>query len=188
MSIAQVEHAISQSMDTFNEFGDWLRGRKNAIRSSLVDPILWALGWNTWAPWECLPDFGPVKRRPVDYVLLDPNGRYAVLVKVNAKPARRWSDRDQFQRSLRGITTGIGILTYGSEWEIYNLGLRMRKFEDKQIERLLLDPERPDDYAHAAVTLHSWMSKSLWWGANHQTRIQPHDRSATVGARQRHDG
>ena len=39
-------------MATSHEHGQWLAGNATAVRYALVDPILWALGWSTWLPWE----------------------------------------------------------------------------------------------------------------------------------------
>ena len=59
MSVENVERAILDTIQTTADFPWWLAQHKNAARCALVDPVLWALGWNTALPSQCRPDFPP---------------------------------------------------------------------------------------------------------------------------------
>ena len=52
MSTADVEEALREIMETVDQSGHLLAEYKAGIRYAIVDPILWALGWSTWLPWE----------------------------------------------------------------------------------------------------------------------------------------
>ena len=71
MSVNDVKEAVLQISHTADRFGRWLERNNLAMRYAVVDPILWALGWRTWLPQECRPDFQLGNRGRVDYALLD---------------------------------------------------------------------------------------------------------------------
>ena len=160
MSVAEVESAVQGVMRTAREHGPWLAGNQLAVRYALVDPVLHALGWNTWSPSQCLPNFDLGHRGRADYALFDPHGRIAVLALVGTMPARRRAGRVRLMAQVRGMSSGIAVLTYGTVWEIYDLRLRGRSFADKLVESLYLDLYAPNE---AALALHQWLSQDLWW-------------------------
>ena len=163
MSAADVERAVHLVMANGQEHGRWLAGNETAVRYALVDPILWALGWSTWSPLQCRPDFKLGQPRTVDYALFDPDGNVAVLVVVGTIPARRRSDRQRLMAQARGMNRGVGVLTYGTRWEIYDLNLRGGRFSDKLLESLSLGGDMPDDPEEVAHALHYWLRQDLWW-------------------------
>ena len=57
MSAADVVEALREIMETVDQAGHRLPEHRAGIRYAIVDPILWALGWSTWLPWECQPDY-----------------------------------------------------------------------------------------------------------------------------------
>ena len=65
----------------------------------------------------------------------------------------------------RGMNRGVAVLTYGTQWEIYDLYLRAMRFADKLVERLSLGWEGPDDPEEVARALQSWLRQDLWWNA-----------------------
>ena len=71
MSAADVEAAVRQFMGTLDQSGHLFRRDKAGIRYAIVHPILWALGWSTWLPWEYQPDYNLGRRGRVDYALFD---------------------------------------------------------------------------------------------------------------------
>ena len=90
MSAADVEEALREIMETVDQAGHLLAEHSAGIRYAIVDPILWAMGWSTWLPWECQPDHDLGRRGQVDYAFFDGNGNLAVLIEVqNARPRRR---------------------------------------------------------------------------------------------------
>ncbi len=52
MSAADVEEALREIMETVDQAGHLLAEHSAGIRYAIFDPILWALGWSTWLPWE----------------------------------------------------------------------------------------------------------------------------------------
>ncbi len=163
MSIADVESAVRLVMANAQVHGRWLADDEIAVRYALVDPILWALGWSTWSPLQCLPNFGQGQRGAADYALFDPDGDIAVLIMVGTEPSRRRSDRQRLMARARGMNRGMAVLTYGTRWEIYDLHLRPMRFTDKLVERLSLGWEAPDDPEEVARALHYWLRQDLWW-------------------------
>ncbi len=163
MSVADVERAVQLVTANAQEHGQWLAGNETAVRYALVDPILWALGWSTWSPLQCQPNFNLGQRGPIDYALFDPDGNIAILVMVGTMPARRRSDRQRLMARARGMTRGVAVLTYGTQWEIYDLHLRVVRFSDKLVDTLFLGWEIPDEPEEVAQTLHHWLRQDLWW-------------------------
>ena len=93
MSAADVEAAVRQFMGTVDQSGHLFRRDKAGIRYAIVHPILWALGWSTWLPWEYQPDYNLGRRGRVDYALFDGNGNLAVLIEVHDARPRLRRDR-----------------------------------------------------------------------------------------------
>ena len=166
MSVTDVERAVRLVMANAQEHGRWLAGNEAAMHYALVDPILWALGWSTWSPLQCLPRFDLGQRRLADYALFDPDGNVAVLVVIGTEPARRHSDRQRLMARLRGMNHGVAVLTYGTRWEIYDLHLRGLRFSDKLVETLFLDWDMPDEPEEIAQALHHWLRQDLCWNGS----------------------
>ena len=154
MVVASAEKTLREATGTVEEFADWLNGYPTAVRYAVVDPLMWAPGWRTHQPAECFPDFRLGRHGQVDYALFDREGDIAVLIDVGATYARRLHDRNLSADRLRGMTGGMAVLTYGWRWEIYDLSPRSRRFDDKRVEELTLDPEPPERLERVARALH----------------------------------
>ena len=163
MSVEGVQQTVIEAIGIADEFGDCLRDNEAAARHATVEPILWALGWSTWLPWECLPEFKLGNRGRVDYALFDPEGDIAILMEARALPGRRSCDRIRLARLARGFTRGVAVLTYGSRWEIYDLSRRSLRFADRRVASVVVGPDTPDAPARCAQSLYQWMRKDLWW-------------------------
>ena len=146
-------------MLTAEEFPFWLGQHKNAVKCAVVDPILWALGWKTWLPQECLPDCPTGNRGHADYVLLDQTEQIAVVMLVQPSGLRRRDARTRLWRLVRGMTHGVGLLIFGSVWEIYDLTIRSRNPTGKFVEELSLGADFPDEVETIASVLSQWVSK-----------------------------
>ena len=162
MSAADVEGALREIMETVDQSGHLLAEHKAGIRNAIVDPILWALDWSTWLPWECQPDYDLGRRRKVDYALFDGNGDIAVLIVVKHSMSRRRNDRIRLWQYTRGMTRGVGVLTYGFYWEVYHLSVKTRNIGHKRVVGLALDPAEPDGFQRVADALHHWLDRSNW--------------------------
>ena len=162
MSVADVEQAVLEVMETVGTAGHALRPHGTGIWYAIVDPILWALGWYTWLPSECQPDFDLRRRGNVDYALFDSNGAIAVLIVVKHSRTRRRNDRIRLWQYTHGITRGIAVLTYGLYWEIYDLSITARNIDGKRVAAFTLDPAAPDGFPDVADALHHWIDRSNW--------------------------
>ena len=163
MSAQDVENAIRDVMQRADEAGDLVERNVMTLRYAFIDPILQSLGWSISMPWECQPNFELANRGPVDYALFDRLGYPAVLIEVGTTPARRQRDRVRLWRLVRGMTHGVAVLTSGWHWEIYDLSVRARDFDQRRVQRLVLDPKDDDSPQVVAEGLHRWMAKERWW-------------------------
>ena len=134
-----------------------------ALRYAMIDPILRALGWNTALPWECRPNARAGRLGSMDYVLYNRGGSPAVLIEVERRASRRREHRARLWRQTRGMTGCLAVLTYGWEWEVYDLSIPVREFAKKRVDRLILDPQGEDSPAIFARGLYHWLSRDLWW-------------------------
>lgn len=131
MSVENVERAILDTVQTTADFPWWLGQHKNAARCALVDPVLWALGWNTALPSQCRPDFPLAGGRKADYALFDRDGRLAaglLSLLIGRSLSRRDSDRARLRDTVRGIKGGVAVLACVLHWELYDLSRRVRPF------------------------------------------------------------
>ena len=163
MSVDEIENAVHQVVQAMRLGGSQVGDDEIAMRYAIIDPILRGLGWNTALPWECQPNASLGRLGPLDYVLYDQDGSPAVLIEVELRVSRRRQDRTRLWRQTRGLTGCLAVLTYGWEWEIYDLSIPAREFTRKWVERLVLDPRAGDDPEIFARGLHQWLSKDLWW-------------------------
>ena len=163
MSVEDVRQAVIESIGIADEFENWFRDHEATARHAVVDPVLWALGWSTWLPWECLPEFKLDNRGRADYALFGPDGKIAILIEAGTWPGRRNRDRIRLERLARGLRHGVAVLTYGSRWEIYDLSVHALRFGDKRVASVAIHPDAPDAPERCAQTLHRWLRKDLWW-------------------------
>ena len=101
-SVENVERDILDAVQASADFPWWLGQHKNAARCALVDPILWALGWNTALPSQCRPDFPLIGGRKADHARLDSDARLAAGLLIGRSPSRRSSDRARLRDTVRG--------------------------------------------------------------------------------------
>lgn len=163
MSVAEIENAVHQVLRAVRPNGFHVEDDEIALRYAVIDPMLRGLGWNTSLPWECRPNARVGRWDPLDYVLYDRDGVPAVLIEVETRASRRQQDRTRLWRQTRGMTDCLAVLTYGWEWEIYDLSIWAREFTHKRVDRLVLDPRREDSPAIFARGLHHWLARDLWW-------------------------
>ena len=168
MSIRDVEQVILGLRAARDEWdkahlGYW---REVDTRYTFVDPMLRALGWDVSDPKECYPEYSR-GNRVVDYALfrsadMGRIGRYLVApdVIIEAKKLRTYLD--QWVHKLRDyaavaprMSSGIGVLTNGGQWWIYNLALR-DEFPKKLVGRIDVLDDEPSAAAHV---LDHWLGR-----------------------------
>lgn len=160
---AAVENTVRHVMEATHEIASRPSRSEPAIRYAMIDPILWSLGWRTWLPWECGPELTLGRRGRVDYALFDDQGDIAVYINVQSSYTRRRYGRIKLRECVRGATYGVGVLIYGSSWEIYDLSRRTRLFDNKHVTTLKVRFEAGDEPGHVATVLAQWIAKARWW-------------------------
>ena len=163
MRLNDVEDAIRNVLRSAEVFGAGLARREALVRSAMVEPILWSLGWRTWLPWECRPDFTLGRPGSPDYVLFNRDGEVVVTMLIRPIPPRLEQDRARLRERTRTMTQGIAVLTYGWTWEVYDLEVRTLSFLDRRVERLELDGDAPNNAERVAEALYRWLGKDRWW-------------------------
>ncbi len=160
---AAVESTVRQVMEATHQITRRPSRSEAAIKYAMIDPILWDLGWRTWLPWECGPEHALGRRGRVDYALFDDQGDIAVYINVQSSYTRRRYGRIRLRECVRGATYGVGVLVYGSSWEIYDLSRGTRLFDNKHVATLKIIAEIGDEPAYAANILSQWICKARWW-------------------------
>ena len=82
---------------------------------------------------------------------------------VETTTARRRDHRFRLWQRIRGIIHGVAVLTYGWQWEIYDLSIRARSLDQKLVARLVLDPGANDSPQIVAHGLNRWIARDQWW-------------------------
>ena len=163
MSVDKIENAVHQVLQAMQRRGSQVEDDELALRYAMIDPILRGLGWDTAQPWECQPNGRVGRSEPLDYVLYDHAGSPAVLIEVETRTSRRREHRTRLRRQTRGMAGCLAVLTYGCEWEIYDIDIRGREFTHKRVDRLVLDPQGEGSPTIFARGLYHWLSRDLWW-------------------------
>ena len=159
---AAVESTVRQVMEATHQITSRPSRSEAAIKYAMIDPILWDLGWRTWLPWECGPEHALGRRGRVDYALFDDQGDIAVYINVQSSYTRRRYGRIRLRECVRGATYGVGVLVYGSSWEIYDLSRGTRLFDNKHVATLKIIAEIGDAPAYVASVLSQWICKARW--------------------------
>ena len=167
--IAGVARTVRQVMEAACDITHRPTRSETAMRYAIIDPILWSLGWRTWLPWECGPEFRLGRRGRVDYALFDDQGEIAVYINLQSSYTRRRYGRNRLRECVRGATSGVGILIYGSSWEIYDLSRRTRLFDDKYVATLTIGLDGGAEPDYVAGVLAQWIGKAQWWPEDDET-------------------
>ena len=167
MSTAEVERAIITAQKHVAEFQPnpprggvqttaSVNNHETSTRYIVIDPILWALGWELSNPTECVVEYAVARRgnypaTRVDYVLKDAAGEPAIVIEAKRIDVESDDEQalEQMERYLQDIPTAIvAVVTNGQYWNIakregngwkpessYPLGLHYEK-TDQNAQRL----------------------------------------------------
>lgn len=162
-SRAAVESRITDiraMLDGVEDAEQVVRERETCTRYAIIDPILWALGWETWNPSEVRVEYQRKRNSydRVDYALLGQDGDPVVLIEAKTwgKPLDGWVR--QIGNYARGLGEGVACITDGWGWEIYDLSLR-GAFRRKRVASADILAGRG---VMAAATLNKWLRKARW--------------------------
>ena len=159
MALKDVEEAVLHGREMIAEYYDLVSRHETSTRYAIIDPILWALGWKTWDPGECEVEYERGQQGRVDYALFNREAKVVILVEAK----RLDKDSSAFERQLskysRGIQNGVGVLTDGEIWHLYDLSKKGR-FGSKYIESVDIVDQAA---RQAAQKLNSLLSRRKWW-------------------------
>lgn len=169
MGIVDVEKAVLGVGQALGWYERWVNAPGVTVERLAVDPLLCALDWSTWLPWECQSDPSAGTGYESDWTLFDRDGAVAALVAFNRQRRRRGYDRLVLARKARRAHAMVAVLTSSWLWEMYDFEMRNRRFNDRLALRFMLSAETADDAPEVAEALHRWLSKECWWWGERST-------------------
>ena len=154
-----VENAVLHGKKMIDDHYHLVSKHETCTRYAIIDPILWALGWETWKPIECEVEYQRGQQGRVDYALFDRGEKAVILVEAKRLDKDSAEFEGQLAKYSLGIREGVGVLTDGEIWHLYDLRKRGR-FEDKYVYSI----DIADDAApQCALRLNRWLRKERWW-------------------------
>jgi hypothetical protein len=166
-TILQVRLVVSEWDDA--EFTYWL---EEHTRYAVIDPIIQGLGWHTWDPTECHPEYWRYSaddQGRADYALFGKpdlvaigNGAMPPDIIIESKSLRKKLDDgvEQLRRYVEGrprmLPGGCGVLTNGEEWWLYEVN-SSRKISAMRVTKINI---LVDDPKTAAESLDERLSRS----------------------------
>lgn len=145
MPLDDLTGVIETLQQRIRQHGPTLRENETRTRTSLIDPLLQALGWDTADPALVTPEYAVGNSR-ADYALLDAGGKPAALVEAKRLGESLESHRMQMVNYANMSGIPYAGLTDGNHWELYEV------FAQKPIEeRRLLQVSIADSPAHRSA-------------------------------------
>jgi hypothetical protein len=136
-----MEELISQLKDRFSSAQ---YRNEQAIRETVVLPILQALGWKIWDPTSVVREHALGTRR-VDYALTSTPPQMQIFIEVKAPGESVGADRQLFEYAFHeGIP--FAILTDGREWNFF-LPAEQGNYDDRRVQKLDIMERSPSDAA-----------------------------------------
>lgn len=182
MTIANVGEAIRQvrkQLDKYPPEPDMFGYvyRELATRYLLIDPAVRGLDWDMGDFWQCAVEWPMPKDQwseKADYVLFNrPERGNRPVVVIEAKKCGtdlgKWEA--QLQRYVSDLNSGMGVLTDGVIWHLYNLRKR-GEFASKRVVTVNIregticgenGTSRKARIREMAQTLNAWLDKDRWW-------------------------
>ena len=120
-----------------------LQANEIRTRTSLIDPLLNALGWDVADPGLVTAEYD-VNGKRADYALLDADGGPVVFLEAKKLGERLSNHRSQVTSYVNELGIRYPALTNGSEWEVYDNSKYLRPIEERSILNVSLtrDPAR----------------------------------------------
>lgn len=117
---------------------------ERAVSTSIVVPILRALGWDDSDPEQVLPEHATGRGR-VDYALRCPPRPPVAFIEVKGVGRSTDADRQLFEYAFHeGVP--LAILTDGREWSFY-LPAEQGSYEDRRVYQLVFGERGPGEIA-----------------------------------------
>jgi hypothetical protein len=178
MTISKLENAIRRvrtQLEHYPPTGDAYGHMYSelATRYLLIDPIIWALDWDMndfdqlAVEWAMPP--GQYVRK-ADYVLFNRTARPVIVIEAKYHGRNLINHEAQLEGYTEPLRSGLGVLTDGIIWRIYNLRKRGeihdRHVVTVDVGRRTISGETNDDTASVrelARCLNKWLDKDKWW-------------------------
>ncbi len=178
MTIANLEQAVSRVRKQLADYPPTREYYNHmyselATRYLLIDPVVQALDWDLhdfdYAAVEWAMPPGQYVRK-ADYVLFNRRERPVIVIEAKYRGRNLVNHESQLEGYTCQMLSGIGVLTDGMEWRLYNLR-RRGDFSAKLIgiahivngnitER---GNERSATIRELAQYLNEWLDKDRWW-------------------------
>lgn len=159
MAIRDVEEAIKHGISMMDNYADLVSSHETCTRYTIIDPILWALGWKTHDPAECEVEYQRGNQGRVDYALFNRDAEIVILIEAKRLDKNSANFERQLAKYVRGMSDGVGVLTDGELWHLYDLSKRGR-FESKFVDTVDI---YEDNTRNAAQILNRMLSRRAWW-------------------------
>lgn len=154
-----VEEAIRHGRFIIDNYEEFVRGHETYTRYTIIDPILWGLGWCTWRPNECEVEYQRGVSGQVDYALFNRQGGLVVLLEAKRLGNNSANYERQLSKYSRNLESGIGVLVDGQMWHYYDLSKR-GAFARKYVGTTDI---YNNTINQAAQTLEEMIGKRTWW-------------------------
>ena len=178
MTIAKLEDAIRRirgQLKNYSPSADQYgyMYTEAATRYLLIDPIIWALDWDMTDFDQCAVEWpmpaGQFTRK-ADYVLFNRTGRPVVVIEAKYQGRELANHESQLNRYTEKLRSGMGVLTDGPVWRLYNLRKRgeFNQKHDMTIDicnRTISTVARSGTASvrELAVRLNGFLDKDKWW-------------------------
>lgn len=159
MAIKDVEEAIKHGIVVMDAYADLVASHETCTRYAIIDPILRALGWKTHDPAECEVEYQRGNQGRVDYALFNREAQEVILIEAKRLDKNSANFERQLAKYVRGMSAGVGVLTDGELWHLYDLSKRGR-FESKFVNSVDI---YEDNTRQAAQILNKRLSRRIWW-------------------------
>lgn len=159
MAIKDIENAIRHGRAVMDDHWDAIARNERATRYAIIDPVIWALGWETWDPAECQVEFQRGRQGKVDYALFNSEGKPVILIEAKRMDVDSARSEEQLAKYGLGMREGVGVLTDGQLWHLYDFGKEGR-FSNKHVASVDISN---DGVRRAARQLNDLLSKGKWW-------------------------
>ena len=168
-----LEDAINHGRAIINEYSDFVRGHEIYTRYTIIDPILWGLGWRTWRPTECEVEYQRGSQGRVDYALFGPEGEIVVLLEAKRLGNNAADHEDQLSNYTKGLRQGLGVLVDGQNWHFYDL-VQRGPFENKYLSTVDICL---GTVVQSSTRLSKMLGKDKWWNPGEVGMLNPNRRS-----------
>ena len=119
--IRKMREAITIARGKFRPFRKALSDDEQNVKRAIIDPILWAGGWDTTKLDEVQSELPAEGRKKVDYALYSEKGRQ-VLIEAKALGKITPKGEKQLFEYAKEVWTPTLILTDGNVWQFYLRG------------------------------------------------------------------